>query len=622
MLPSLLILAIIQCFYYAWPRLPVRMNRAFQAVVLSDCLVVLCDLLASNADTDYTSYSTAALYCLNMAYFVIYLARVYCFFEFNASILHIPYKKNFGGVILNASVFIISELITLSSFFTGAVFSIQADGYQKGPLYNVLYVCFVFYILHSIVLLVQHRDQLIKNQFVSALAAQLILLTGNVARFLFPNVLIMNMFCLMAIFVLFLGFQNPRIYRASEGNAFNLTGLREMIDEKRNDDDFCIFAFTVKNYFETRSFYGGVQMDKCIALICQYMAETFPKQCVFYLGNGAFAVTGISEAAVPELHKKLMAHFREPWIVDTADIYIRAGYVYLKPDERFDTTDKIIDYLHGALREASSSKRRDEDILESDFFDKLETLTGVKRALEEAITTESVDVYLMPVVDASTRKLKYAEALSRITGRNGKIIPPDLFIPVAERNGQINDIGLQVLDKVCAFISENHPQDWGMDWINVNVSPVQFMNRNLCSQFLEILKKHDVDPEQIHLEITEQATSDIEELKQQIDMLIKAGFRLSLDDYGKGYSNISRLNELPFADIKIDMEVVWDYCRKKDILLPSLISTLKKLGFTITSEGIENEEIASMMREAGSDYLQGYLFSKPVPMKDCIPHRN
>ncbi len=621
-LPSLLILAIIQCFYYSYPRLSVRTNKIFQMIILSDCLVLLFDLLSTRADADYSAHSQAMLYFLNMGFFVLYLARIYSFYAFTTAALHLPHKKLSAGFICSASVFLISEIITLSSFFTGAVFSIQADGYHSGPLYNLIYICFLFYILYSIVLLIRFRGRISTHQFVSALAAQLVLLAGNLVRFLFPHYIVMNMFCLLAIFILFLGFQNPSLYRAIEGNAFNLEALREVLRENEDEDDFCIFAFTIKYYADVRELYGRVQVDKGIALICQYMSETFPKQQLYYLGSGGFAVTGADEMEITAMHKKLLERFKEPWISDTTNLYLRAGYVYLKLNEKLNTTDKMIDCLYGALREAYRSDIPDDEIIGPEFYKKLESLTEIKRALDDAIKTQSVEVYLMPIVDAHSRKLKYAEALSRIRGKDGQIIPPALFIPLAERNGQINDIGSQVLDRVCEFISKNHPEDWGMEWINVNLSPVQFLDRNLCREFCDILKKYDVRPDQIHLEITEQSTSNVHELMQQIDSLTEAGFKLSLDDYGKGYSNLSRLSSLPFADIKIDMDVVWDYCRKRDILLPSLITTLKKLGFTVTAEGIETEEIADLMCEIGCDYLQGFLFSEPVPMEQCTPARH
>ena len=134
MLPSLLMLAIIQCYYFALPRLPVRMNRAFQAIILSDCLVIFFDLVSSRADTNYTAHSPGMLYFLNMGFFVLFLIRIYCFYNFTAAVLKLYQKKTSTGAIASSLVFIISEIITLSSVFTGAVFSIGPNGYQMGSI--------------------------------------------------------------------------------------------------------------------------------------------------------------------------------------------------------------------------------------------------------------------------------------------------------------------------------------------------------------------------------------------------------------------------------------------------------------------------------------------------------
>ena len=120
----------------------------------------------------------------------------------------------------------------------------------------------------------------------------------------------------------------------------------------------------------------------------------------------------------------------------------------------------------------------------------------------------------------------------------------------------------------------------------------------------------------IHLEITEQSMIDFSLLRDQITGLHKNGFEFSLDDYGSGYSNLSRVRQYPFTNIKIDMEVVWSYCREKDVLLPALVDGFKKMNLSITAEGIETEEMAGAMKEISCDYLQGYYFSRPLHHSD------
>ena len=122
----------------------------------------------------------------------------------------------------------------------------------------------------------------------------------------------------------------------------------------------------------------------------------------------------------------------------------------------------------------------------------------------------------------------------------------------------------------------------------------------------------------IHLEITEQSIIDYAMMKEQIDGLRDAGFPFVLDDYGSGYSNLTRVKHYPFIDIKLDMEVVWDYFKTRDSLLPHVVTAFKELGFTITAEGIETQEMADALAGIGCNHLQGYLFDRPLPIDEFV----
>ena len=144
------------------------------------------------------------------------------------------------------------------------------------------------------------------------------------------------------------------------------------------------------------------------------------------------------------------------------------------------------------------------------------------------------------------------------------------------------------------------------------------MSQNIPERFREILRQHGVSTDQIHLEITEQSMIDFSLMREQIEGLHKGGFEFALDDYGSGYSNLTRVRQYPFTNIKIDMEVVRNYFRDRDPLLPALIQAFKKLNFSITAEGIETSEMAEALRSIGCDYLQGYCFSRPLPMAEFL----
>ena len=144
------------------------------------------------------------------------------------------------------------------------------------------------------------------------------------------------------------------------------------------------------------------------------------------------------------------------------------------------------------------------------------------------------------------------------------------------------------------------------------------MRADLSERFIAILKKYKAEPERIHFEITEQAMGDSDTIVQQVNDLKKAGFLFSLDDFGSGYSNLTRLKYYPFFNVKLDMSIVADYCKNGGPFVPNLINALKQFGYTITAEGIEPKEMADKMKALGCDYLQGYLYSKPLPTDEFV----
>ncbi len=233
---------------------------------------------------------------------------------------------------------------------------------------------------------------------------------------------------------------------------------------------------------------------------------------------------------------------------------------------------------------------------------------------EIAVKPGSVDVFLQPIMDAQTGAVIGAEALARLRGDQGNLIFPNDFIGLAEKNGQIIRLGEQVLEKVCRFFSEHDPKQ--LQWVNVNLSPIQCMNPELRTRFVDILSRYRVPPPFIHLEITEASMIDYTVLTEQMNELRNRGFCFVLDDYGSGYSNLSRLQRLPFTGIKLDMEIVRSHCQDPNPVLPTLVRVFRERGLSITAEGIETDAVAEEMTAIGCDYLQGYLFSRPIPMDE------
>ena len=614
--PSLLVLAVLLVFYFLRPRLPNRLNKAFLVLIITDIATVLTDVLATSADIHYQSLSVSLVSFLNLLYFAAFIARSLAFFRLIIVLLKLDHSGYSGKKYLMYLVFLVSEVIVLSSPLTGAVYSVDSAGYHRGPLYDVLAVNSFFFQIMGIILLVRFRRRVRRSTVISGLAYHAILIAGSTARILFPQYLIMNVFCLLAILVIFLSFQNPDLYITDRGPAFNTRAFTDWLDDPLHRKGKRILGFAIRNYNDERSMYGGTQMDQGLNLIIMYLVKQFPQFLLFYLRGGNFAFAGADGADWEEIRRAITERFRSPWQAEGVDLYLSVTYVEIPLSGRTDTADRIVNTLIYALDEAGESRDIEQTLMTEETLEEINRQIEVKRWLDKALENDAVEVFLQPIVESGTNRAVAAEALARIRDDDGKLIAPGLFIPVAEKNGSINMLGEQVLRKVCAFIRTHSLQDTGFRWINVNLSPIQCMHSNLPGLCSSILKEYGVPASQIHLEITEESMINYVKQEQQIEDLLDIGFQISLDDYGSGFSNLHQVKKFSFSNIKLDMNIVWDYIRDRDALLPALVQAFRQMGFSITAEGIETREMAEAMARIGCDYLQGYYFSKPLPMDE------
>jgi EAL domain-containing protein (putative c-di-GMP-specific phosphodiesterase class I) len=362
--------------------------------------------------------------------------------------------------------------------------------------------------------------------------------------------------------------------------------------------------------------YGVVEMDKALNLIGQYLRNTFKDLISFYHREGRFVLVGAGDIDSARIINDINSRFKEPWILKETEMYLELDFVQTAKEMTIESPEKRLDAVLAVLRDKAKPVPGAVYYVQDAEIEQNEREMYIRKTLKWVTENELTEVYLQPIVRADTRKIVGAEALARIKDKDGNRIMPGEFIPVAEQNGAINQMGEQVLKKTCKYIIDNDIEKMGITWINVNLSPMQFMNYGLAEKYNSIVEEIGIDVGLIHLEITEEAIVDQMVLFRQIQIMKERGFKFVLDDYGKGYSNLDRLKQIPFINVKIDMAIVRDYCSNPDSLLPNMVQTFKNMGFTITAEGIETKEMADEMQRIGCDYLQGYLFSAPVPVDE------
>ena len=242
--------------------------------------------------------------------------------------------------------------------------------------------------------------------------------------------------------------------------------------------------------------------------------------------------------------------------------------------------------------------------------------------LRSALEEDRIEVFYQPIYSTKLNRFVSAEALVRIRDQEGAIIPPDKFIPIAERNGIISQIGQCVFDKTCAFIRKNQLKErYGIEYVEVNLSVRQCEDITLADTYIQIMKKYRLDPSCISLEITESASIKVRDnLLKNMRQLMDYGVRFALDDFGNGESNLNYIVDMPVSIVKFDRDMTQSYFSsyKAKFVMEAAMHMIQDMKLEIVSEGVETREQAEAIGALGIEYIQGYYFSRPLPGEEFL----
>ncbi|MDE6700936.1 MAG: EAL domain-containing protein [Acetatifactor sp.] len=250
-----------------------------------------------------------------------------------------------------------------------------------------------------------------------------------------------------------------------------------------------------------------------------------------------------------------------------------------------------------------------------DFLNSIE----MENKLKEAVFTSNFLLYFQPQFYTGNKKLRGVEALIRWKDDNGHMISPDVFIPIAEKNGCIVPIGSWVVEQSIKCYAEWRER-YGIPFIvSINISAVQYNREDFVEELLRIIKQYHVKPCEVEIEITESILiEDFNKVIEKLKVLREVGIRISLDDFGTGFSSLSYLKKLPIDTLKIDKSfidtVLTDGATR--IITESIINMVKSLGVESIAEGVEEEAQYDYLHAIGCDMIQGYLLGRPQPPED------
>lgn len=313
--------------------------------------------------------------------------------------------------------------------------------------------------------------------------------------------------------------------------------------------------------------------------------------------------------------EKLLSTLAAPVAIAAHNLQVGAHIGITVYNEDGADVPTLIRYADVAVAKAAQSIESNFLFYSEEMNQRAKEHLRIESELRQALHNNELHLYYQPKVSLRSGRIVGAEALLRWKHPVRGLVSPGVFIPVAEETGLILDLGAWVLEEACRQIAEWRAANLIMPPIAVNLSARQF-DADLPQRIAAVLERHQVQPEQINLEITESLlVRGTEKIIAIMNQLVAMGMSLALDDFGTGYSSLAYLKKFPISTLKIDRSFVigLPYEENDCAIARAIVTMAQQLRQEIVAEGVETAEQMAFLRELGCDQLQGYLFSQPVP---------
>lgn len=406
---------------------------------------------------------------------------------------------------------------------------------------------------------------------------------------------------------------------------------------KRNDEFTALLFLDLDNFKRINDSLGhsagdlllreaAKRLHRCVRAsdLVGVSVDPAPGIDVSRLGGDEFTVV-LNQVSDPDspavVARRLLDAFAQPMIIGGHEVVVTPSIGIAVAPRDADTVEGLLKAADTAMYHAKTTGKNNFVFYRKDLdATSVERLT-LENQLRKAIEREELVLYYQPQIDTLTGNVVGAEALMRWQHPEHGLVPPFKFIPLAEEMGLIGELGEWGLERACRQMVELQAEGLALPKVAVNVSALQF-TPSFIERVSLVLSQTGLLPRRLELELTEGimmngAESTISGLKGLKDL----GVKLSIDDFGTGYSSLSYLSRFPLDELKIDRSFVVDLENSENdaSLVIAIIAMARSLNLALVAEGVENHEQYRFLRQHGASVIQGYLFSKPVPLEELKP---
>jgi len=619
-LTSFIFLVAISVAYFSRKKFPVVTSALFSAGLISLTINVFLDVTFCLMLDRSDFFPVWSIECVTEVYFSSLIVISYLLY------LYVLYAS--GKSIGNNKLYLLTAIPSLCGmvlFFTNSIhhwcysFVYNAESglfdFAPGPAFLSLYVInWGMNFMAAVTYTIHFRKVLPRQTLRVLLIIAGIVLTAAVFQTIFPQYLVGGVSFTICAMLAIISVCDPDVKVDRISKAFNNEAFIDYINSQiyeRQRKHYIIFDIESFGMFNEK--FGLIAGDELLFTIRKFVESVNKRTFIFKTQSSRFVLMCKDKKDQDEMITAIKERFARPFNINEREVMITLDLFYFVNEGAFKNSDMYNDFLN---RTIAMINFKDSNYVElnHDFLERINRDRRIKEILEDCLKTgQGLYMVYQPIYDVNKKRFTHFEALIRLANEELGYIGPGEFIPIAENFGLVNEIDYFVLNETCAFLQRN-PQ---IECLEVNISCAEFFN-NPSERFIETIKKYQIDPSKLCLEITETiAVKYPSKTKDFMYDLGQYGIKFAMDDFGSGYSNMARFITLPFSVAKLDKSLLSDFANV-NIFFDAAVKLFKSLKIPIVLEGVETKEQLELSRQKEIEYLQGYYFSKPLKEEDLI----
>ncbi|MGN0690979.1 MAG: EAL domain-containing protein [Oscillospiraceae bacterium] len=596
-------------------------KRVFVACAFSISLSSFFNILSAVFINSFGRVPVWLNYTVTMLYFAFLFLTLAIFTVYFLDIIEredSAWKKKFTRAVVIPMY--ASLAVVFTTPFTKLLFSFDETGYVRGRLSKLTYAV----MMYTAVLIVYAA---LKNGRKTTFRVKILIsffpvLSGMVmlVQFFKSNVLLTGTAALGPLILMFLFLGTDIVDIDSDTGFFGSSSFTDAVTKRlQKSSRFCCVLLGVYNAQELKEAFGRQKQRQLITLAAVKVEDVMPRVPAFRYSDNKFIFIFDNKSAedVSGIISQMDRVLSEEFIFDDSPVRYNISISAVNCPQQTDDPEQLVELLEYSASRARKGKETNICFCDDSALAHIRRKKQITEILKRELNSEenSFELFYQPIYEVSSGRFRTAEALIRLNKAEIGPIYPDEFIPIAEEMGLIVRLGDIVLDKSCRFISELIRDNVDFEAVSVNFSVHQIMRSDIVDRVIRTVRKYDIPPEKLRIEITESVIIDnFLHVKQMMQELGDFGIKFYMDDFGTGYSNLSNMIELPFEYLKIDKSLIYsaEKSEKAYFILTFISQAFIKQNVKILTEGVETQKQEKIVETIGASYIQGFRFARPV----------